>query len=242
MAAMTGNILSTNVSPAVGASIEFMNFINVLDVTKNNQIVNGVSSLISSIENLFNGTLGDPSNLSARQKAEATLNEWNNAWGGGQLSFGVSAWKNGLNDMWSVQNIPVRAGEPFQMNATRAFDGATAGMESFPWSQSPNNPYNPLNGAQTFVPDFTKMWDPKDPFNLDPSKRKDPGGNDADDKPTDPPSDPDCPKDPTKPAQGSDEFYQDYSAQGSDELYQDYSAQGSDELIPPGNISAPYFN
>lgn len=199
MGAMTGNVLSTDVSPAVGATVEFMNFLNVLDVTDNNQIVKGGAALISSIENLFNGTLGDRGNLSAPLKIQETLNEWNRSWGGGQLSFGASAWQNGLNDMWTFQKVPVRAGQPFSLDVTRRFDGATAGMESFPWSQSPNNPYNPLNGDQTFVPDFTKMWDPKDPFNLDPSKRKDSGGNDADDKPTDPPSDPNCPKNPPKP-------------------------------------------
>jgi len=204
MGAMTGNVLSTDISPAVGASVEFMNFLNVLDVTDNNQIVNGVSSLISSIENLFNGTLGDAGNLSARQKMEETYNQWNQSWGGGQLSFGASAWQNGLNGMWSVQNVPVQSGQPFSMDATKAFDGPTSGLESLPWSESPNNPYNPINGDQTFTPDFTKMWDPKDPFNLDPRKRQSPSDpssdpTDPEDKPEPPDDDPDCPKKPNPP-------------------------------------------
>lgn len=204
MGAMTGNILSTDISPAVGASVEFMNFLNVLDVTDNNQIVNGLSALTSSIENLFNGTLGDPSNLNARQKMENTYNDWNKAWGGGDLSFGVSAWQNGLNGMWSVQNVPVQSGQPFSMDATKAFDGPTSGLESFPWSESPNNPYNPINGDQTFTPDFSKMWDPKDPFNLDPKKRQSPSDpssdpTDPEDKPEPPDDDPDCPKKPNPP-------------------------------------------
>lgn len=198
MGAMTGNVLNTEMAPSVGAAVEFMNFLNVVDVTDNNMVVNGVGALISSIENLFNGTLGDAGNFTAREKFMETLQEWQASWGGGALSFGASAYQSALNGMWTLQT-----GQPPStfdardfLQQTRAFDGAAAGMQSFPWSQMPNNPYDPFTGGPSFVPDYTRMWDPKDPFNLDPAKRSDPN---TDNPPSDPPKDDDCPENPDAP-------------------------------------------
>lgn len=196
MGSMAGNMFEAELAPSVAATIETMNFINVVDVTPNNVVVEVASSFFSSIENFLDGKLGDPNNKTWREKAQDTLNSWQKAWGGGNLDFGKRNWENGINNMWRAQNMPLDVTRPFSLADIRAFDGPATGLQSFPWSQTPSNPWDPYTGTQTFVPDYTKMWDPNDPFNLDPSKRND---GKTDNPQTEPPSNPDCPKNPPKP-------------------------------------------
>jgi len=196
--ALINNVTATgDIAPTAAATMELMNFMNVLDVTDGNMVVGTIGDLISSIENLFDGKLGDKGNLSAGEKARQTLEQMQRDYNNGRLDFGQAAYQKALGAMWTAQEIPNTFDDQVTMMTkfselvnTRLFDGINAPFQNYPWSEAPTQPYDPFTGQQQFIPDYSKMqpWDPTDPFNLDPDKKPQ--------KKEEPKEPPDCPKEP----------------------------------------------
>lgn len=161
-----------------------------------------------TIRNLWEGReLGNPLNPRWRDQWKSDI--FAEAAGRGQMVGEdlVSAYKFGLQDQLVLKQLDYNLLNPRPLSTTYQFDGASMPL-SFPWSVDPINPFDPVktneagDPEKTFTPSYELPWNPQDPFNLDPFRRR--GGEGVSDRgPTNVPTDPDCPNEPPKSKKNS---------------------------------------